>query len=191
MRLRIIVLLALTFTLQACVPAAFVVGATAGGAVVYDNRGMKTIMQDNKTALTAQDKINADPQLNNKQTHISVTTFNGILLLVGQAPTPEQRQRAYEIAMSMKNVKRVYNQITIAQPIPMSTRSHDTWITTKVKTMMLAEPGLRSTQIKVLTEDGVVYLMGVVSHTQGNLAAKVASKASGVKKVVKLFEYTN
>lgn len=176
--------------LSGCLPVAFVAGATAGGAVVYDNRGFKTIASDQKTSMQAESKINADPELKD-QVHIVIATFNRIVLMTGQAPTPELRQKAYEIVSTLPNVKRIYNEVTVSEPTPMSVRSKDTWITTKVKTAMLAEKGLHSTQIKVVTENKVVYLMGYVSRSQANLAALVASKVSGVQKVVKLFEYPN
>lgn len=182
----LIVILASQF-LTGCIPAAFVVGATAGGAIVYDKRTVKTMTQDQEVNLKAITRLNEDPQL--KNTHISVAVFNHIVLLVGQAPAPDQSQRAYDIVSGIPHVKRVYNQITVESPTSASHRAKDTWITTKAKTMMLAEKGLNSTQIKVITENNVVYLMGLVTRNQGNLAALVASKVAGVQKVVKLFEY--
>src|SRR5262249_27678907 len=98
---------------------------------------------------------------------------------------------AYNLVNNIPHIKRIYNEVVITQPTSNMVRSKDTWITTKVVTKMLAEKGLRSTQIKVVTENSVVYLMGLVTHSQGNLAAVVASQVSGVTQVVKLFEYLN
>jgi osmotically-inducible protein OsmY len=189
MKLRLLFLGIFAASLSACVPAALVVGATAGGAIVYDNRSIKTMAKDKESELQADLKLRQDSQL--KTAHIDATTFNQIMLLVGQAPTAEISQRAYDVVSRIPNIKRIYNEITIGQPTSLARRSQDTWITTKVKTKMLAEKGLHSTQIKVVTENGVVYLMGLVTRSQGNLAAEVASRISGVQKVVKLFEYLN
>jgi osmotically-inducible protein OsmY len=88
----------------------------------------------------------------------------------------------------VKNVSRVYNEITVEAPTSSWQRSHDAWITTKIKTEMLAKPGLHSTQIKVITENDVVYLMGVLSERQATIAINVARQVDGVIKVVKVFE---
>lgn len=190
MKTKFLLIIFIAAFLPACIPVAFVAGATAGGAIVYDNRGFKTMAQDKELQIRAQGSIDTDAQLRG-QTHISVSVFNHIMLLVGQAATPELSQHAYDTVSTIPNIKRIYNEITIQPPTSNMTRSRDTWITTKVKTMMLAEKGLKSTQIKVITENGVVYLMGLVTHSQGNLAAQVTSQVSGVQKVVKLFEYQN
>jgi osmotically-inducible protein OsmY len=178
-----------SFGLSACVPVVLVTaGATAGGAIVYDKRSLKTMAEDRDTVSKLLKQINDDPQLKS-QTHITVSMFNDIMLLTGQAQTEELRNRTYQIASGMPNVKLIYNEIAIGAPTSTSTQTHDTWITTKVKSAMLAEKGLRSTQIKVVTENSAVYLMGVTTHKQADLAADVASKGEGVTKVVKIFEY--
>lgn len=189
MKTRLLFIIALCSLLQACIPVAFVAGATAGGAIIYDNRSVKTIAEDKDIEIRAQSAIDIDAQLRGNQSHIIVTVFNHIMLLVGQAPTPELQQHAYDVVNKFPHIKRIYNEITVGVPTSNARRTQDIWITTKAKTLMLAEKGLHSTQIKVLTEDGVIYLMGLVNHTQGNLAAQVASKVSGVTQVVKLFEY--
>lgn len=191
MKSKWLLIISFICVLPGCIPAAFVAGATAGGAVIYDNRSMKTIATDNDTTLKAQNRIDTEAMLGNNQTHISVSTFNHIVLLVGQASTSAERDRANELVSGLPNIKRIYNEITIEQPTSMKTRSDDAWITTKVKSRMLAEKGLHSSQIKVITENGTVYLLGLVTRTQGSKAALVASTVTGVQKVVTLFEYQN
>jgi len=176
-------------TLSGCVPAAFVAGAAASGVIVADNRSFKTMTIDKETTLKAQVKINTDAEL--KSAHIGVAMFNHIALLVGQAQTPEQSQKAYDIVNQQPNIKRIYNEITIGSVTSQEQRAKDVWITTKVRTRMLAEKGLHSAQTKVVTENNIVYLLGLVTHSQGNLAALVASDVAGVQKVVTLFEYLN
>lgn len=189
---RIIILLIMISILSGCavaIPAAFVAGATAGGSLLYDERGIKTMLQDHNAATYAQNWINNDPKLKDKA-HINVDVFNHIALLVGQAPTPDLRQRAYQIVQRTKNISRIYNEVTVSKPTSILRRTDDSWITTKVKSAMLAKKGLNSTQLKVLTEDGIVYLMGVVNQQQALIASNVAKKISGVKEVVKVFQYT-
>jgi len=173
--------------LSGCIPAALVVGATAGGAVIYDKRSMSTIAQDQEAGEKAGQLMNASPELQHG-THIAIATFDHVMLLVGQTSTPEQRDTAYQIASGVKNVSRIYNEITVQPPTSSWQRAHDAWITTKIKTEMLTTSGLHSTEIKVVTENGVVYLMGLLSPRQTELAVNIARRADGVKQVVKVFE---
>ena len=174
--------------LSGCVPAALLVGATAGGAIVYDKRPLKEMNADHRAKQIADYRLEHDRLINSK-CHISVSTYYGIMLLVGQAPTPELKQQAYNLVKNIPNVSRIYNEITIAPPSLVGQRTRDAWITSKARSKMLLQSGLRSTDIKVVTENGVVYLMGRVSHQQANLASNVVRRISGVTKVVKVFEY--
>jgi osmotically-inducible protein OsmY len=187
---KLITIIALTFTLQGCI---FVVGAAAGAAaitVVYDHRTIANTIQDTHIANKIVDKIRAFPPLRD-ESHIVVTVFNGIVLLTGQAPNPLWRQQTEEIAKSVPEVTRVYNQLTIQGPTSTLTRTSDSWITTKIKSQMLATEDLKSSSIKVVTENGVVYLMGSVNRQQADTAVTIARQVSGVQKVVKIFKYTN
>lgn len=184
---KILGLSLLIAALSSCVPAALVIGATVGGAIVYDKRSMKTMVQDRDAAQAAANMISASGELS-QGTHISVAVFNHIMLLVGQTTTEEQRANAYQLASQVKYVSRIYNEITIQKPTSTWRRSKDAWITTKVKTDMVSTSGLHSTQIKVVTENGVVYLMGTVTPEQAELATNVARRVDGVREVVKVFE---
>ena len=186
---RICTLIALALTLQGCF---FVVGAAAGAAavaVVYDHRKMAAIMEDQHIANAVSHKIQSDPNLST-HSHVDVTCFNDVILLTGEAPNPAWREQAETLARSVPGVSRVYNQISIEGPTSSLTRTSDAWISTKVKTEMLATKGLQSSTIKVITQNGVVYLMGIVSHEQGDATAEIARQVSGVRKVVKIFQYT-
>ena len=98
------------------------------------------------------------------------------MLLVGQAQSEELRERAYDDVRVLKGIKRVYNQIEVSPILTTWDQSGDAWITSKVKTAMLAKPGLSSSQIKVVTENKVVYLMGLVTPNQARLATGCRSK---------------
>ena len=120
---------------------------------------------------------------------IVVVSLNGIVLLAGQVPTEALKIKASEVAQSLRRVRRVHNELSIGGPISMVARTNDSWLTSKVKTRLLASETTQGLKIKVLTEDGVVYLMGQISRDQADSATAVASKVYGVQKIVKVFEY--
>jgi len=186
---KLIILLCICIPLSGCVASALVVGATAGGAIVYDKRSFKTMNQDRHATQYAQNYMDHSKALRGRS-HISVATFNHIMLLVGQAQTAKLRNTAFNLASKIKGVQRIYNEITISGSTSMVQRSDDVWLTTKIKSAMLMAKGLHSSQIKVVTESGTVYLMGLVSHAQAKLATNVARRISGVRKVIKVFQYT-
>jgi osmotically-inducible protein OsmY len=175
--------------LSGCIPIILVaVGATAGGAVIYDKRTAEVILQDQEINNKAIGNLNADMKLKDKA-RVSVSTFNHVVLMVGQAQSEALRQYAYEDVSKVPQVKRVYNQVQISPLLTAWDQSKDAWITSKVKTAMMAKPGLSSSQIKVVTENKVVYLMGLVTPGQAKLATETARHVSGVTKVVQVFEY--
>lgn len=187
---KIPVIFALTLSLSGCI---FVAGAAAGAAaiaVVYDHRTIEKTLQDTRIANAVLDEIRHVPALR-YESHIEVTVFNRIVLLSGETPKAAWRQQAEDIAKTVPDVTRVYNQITVQGPTSSLTRTSDSWITTKIKAQMLATEDLKSSSIKVLTENGVVFLMGSVSHQQAEIAVDIARQVSGVQKVVKIFQYTN
>lgn len=177
-------------SLTACVPTAIVTGATAGGAVIYNKRSIKTMFKDQQISSRIESSIRQNPDLK-KQTNINATTCNGITLLTGEARTAPARNDAVKLANKVKGVRILYNEIIIGKLAGFRSRARSSLLTSQVKAALLAKPGVRSTQIKVTSARHTVYLMGIVSHTQAALAAKVASRVSGVNKVVKVFEYDN
>lgn len=120
---------------------------------------------------------------------IVAVSYNGVILLTGQTPRAELKTLAGQAASKVQQVKKVHNELQIGNPIPVMTRSNDTWLTTKVKSKMVGTSDVPSTRIKVVTENGVVYLMGLVTRAEANNATKVVQSVAGVQKVVRLFEY--
>lgn len=182
-------IIALSLSLQGCF---FAVGAAAGAAGVagiYDHRKVEQIAADQRIGHSIDQTIRSDPK--QASSHIDVTSFNNVVLLTGQTISPTLRQDAERIAKDTANVKKVYNEIAIKGPTSSLTRTSDTWITTKIKTQMLATEGLKSGSLKVLTENGNVYLMGIVSRDQADIAVEIARQVDGVQRVVKVFQYTN
>ncbi|MGB5260960.1 MAG: division/outer membrane stress-associated lipid-binding lipoprotein [Gammaproteobacteria bacterium] len=176
--------------LQGCAPVV-VGGAAATTGAVHDRRTVGTYVDDEGIEIKASIAILEDRELS-KQTHINIISVNGVVLMVGQAPTESLRQQAQSIVAGIEKVRHVHNEIVIAAPISLTARSNDTWITTKVKTSLFNIKGLPDydpTRTKVVTEDGVVYLMGLLYRNEADAASEQARQVGGVKKVVKLFEY--
>ena len=179
---------ALALGLSGCVPAALIIGATAGGAVLYDKRTVKGMMHDHKATRRLQLTLSQDPELK-KRAKIHVSVYNGIALIVGQVESQELKMRASEDARQIPGIKRIYNELQVTGDIGKIHGVNDAWILSKVKVEMMAKSGLQSSNMSVVVNDGTVYLLGSVSHKQANLAADVARRVAGVKKVVKVFEY--
>jgi osmotically-inducible protein OsmY len=189
-QILIIFLSSLLLSLSGCI---FVAGAVAGAAaiaVVYDHRTLQRAYDDSQLTNKISEKLNAISALRD-ESHIEVAVFNQIVLLIGETPHSSWRQQAEEIARTIVPSARIYNQIKLQRPTSSLTRTSDAWITTKIKSQMLATQDLKSGSIKVLTENGVVYLMGVVNRDQAAGAVDIARQVSGVQKVVKVFQYKN
>lgn len=186
-------LLTIVFTatiLYGCAAAA-VGGAATGGAAVHSRRTVGTFVDDEGIELKARLAVLEDKQLNS-QIHINIISYNGVALMVGQAPTESLSQQAQTIVAGIEKVRLVHNEMTIAAPNSYMTRTSDSLITAKVKTSLFGVrdvEGFDPTRVKVVTEDGVVYLMGLLHRREADAAAERTSQVSGVEKVVKLFEY--
>lgn len=185
MKNKAIALVLLSTLLTSCI--AVVVAGAAGGMVVYDRRSVVVMESDARIFYKARTTIVSDPRF--RDARIVVTSFNEVVLLTGQTPSGALRQLAESMARKVPNVKRVYNEITVQAPITFAQRSQDTWITSQVRAQMLTQKGLESGSIRVVTENSIVYLMGIVSREQAELAVSVARQVSGVTKVVKVFQY--
>ncbi len=164
-------------------------GAVSTAAITSDPRTTGTIVDDHQIESKTKQFFDADGLLS-QQAHIVVTCFNGIVLLAGQTPTDEMRTRAEDYVKRVSKVRNIHNEITIEPPTPTFQRTNDGLITTKVKGKLFAVKDLNSGMVKVVTENGVVYLMGVIDKATGDAVAEVVAGLSGVQKVVKLFEPT-
>lgn len=165
--------------------AAVVTGAVAG--MVYDRRGIITMEADARLFHLIHKAIVTNRQFSDSR--VLVTSFNRVVLLVGQTPTASLRDLAEKIARTTPGVYRVYNELSVGYPIPLTERSKDSWITSQVRSRLLAKKGLESGSIRIVTENKVVYLMGIVNDQQAALAVDAARRVNGVSKVVKIFQY--
>ena len=131
------------------------------------------------------------PDLTGPTSHTVVTAYNGVILLAGQTPRADLKEKAAQVANGVQGVKKLHNELQVLQPTSALARSNDALITSKIKTLMLADSKVPSAKVKVVTENGIVYLMGLVTRAEGAAATNVASGASGVQKIVTLYQYTN
>lgn len=185
MKLRSLYLLLISALLSSCV--AVVVAGAAAGMIVYDKRNVASLERDTRIFHVVHKSLVTDPRF--RDSRIIVVSFNQVVLLLGQTPAASLRVIAEKTAQNTPGVRRVYDEISIAYPISMSRRTKDTLITGQVRSLMLNKKGLESGSIRIVTENAVVYLMGIVTQEQANLAVDVARQTKGVRKVVKVFQY--
>lgn len=185
MKLRTLVLASVcAATLSGCV--ALVAGGAATGALVAsDRRSSGTYVDDQAIELKAARQV-ADKL---PSSHVNLTSYNRTVLLSGEAASDAARASAEMIARSQPNVQRVYNYLVVAPVSGITERSNDTWLTSKVRARLLDGKGYPPNAIKVVSERGVVYMLGLVTRAEGEAAARVASETSGVQQVVTLYEY--
>ena len=165
-------------------------GAATGASVAHDRRTAGTMVEDQAIEFKAIDALSKDPAFDNA--HINVTSYNMAVLLSGEVRTPELRRRAAQIVKRIDKVSKVYNELAVAPASSLASRGTDTWITTKVKTSLFQVDGFPDfdpTRVKVVTERGIVYLMGLLRPREAEAVTSTVRRVGGVQKVVKLFEY--
>ncbi|PIJ52031.1 osmotically-inducible protein OsmY [Erwinia sp. OLTSP20] len=173
--------------LQGC--AAVVIGSAAVATkTATDPRTMGTQVDDGTLELRVNNALAKDKQIKN-DAHINVTAYQGKVLLTGQAPDTALASRAKQIAMGVEGTTEVYNEIRQGEKASLGTMSSDTWISTKVRSQLLTSDLVKVSDVKVTTENGEVFLMGLVTQQAGQAAAEIASKVSGVKHVTTAFTY--
>lgn len=175
--------------LTGCVPM-FTIGTAAGTGtyISEDRRTSGMFIEDEGIELKSGRRIH---QQFGDKVHINVTSYNRMVLLTGEVPTDAIKADIEKLIMSVDNVRRIFNEIAVADNTSLTSRSNDTLITSKVKGRFLAERKFQINHVKIVTENEVVYLLGVVTRQEADNAAQIASSTSGVKKVVKVFEYLN
>ncbi|MEH6578791.1 MAG: BON domain-containing protein [Amphritea sp.] len=124
-----------------------------------------------------------------RNSHISVISFNGVALITGQVATENSRREAEQVVSQVRKIRRIHNELTITSPTSSLTRASDTWITAKIKANMLGSDNVNATRIKVVTENGVVYLMGLVTQQEADNAVNLVRGVNGIQKIIKIFEY--
>ena len=183
---KLAAVISLTLLLQACA-AAVVAGGASAVTSASDRRTLGSQIDDSSIVVKAERALEANKTLD-EQAHINVNSYNGILLLTGQAPNQDMVDTASQLVQGIQGIKDVQNQIRVGNPISFTTRSRDSWITTRVKSLLVADKEISALNIKVITESGEVFLMGLVSSTEADKAVEIARHVNGVSRVIKAFE---
>ncbi len=144
--------------------------------------------QDQDISRTANNNIYQQIKINSPS-NIGVATYHGNVLITGQIPTAELKNQVTTVVSSIDGVKKVYNFLEVAPPASAGTHLTDSWITTKIKSEFIANKQIVPSDIKVVTEDGVVFLMGNVTASMGAAAIKIAKSTDNVREVVEIFQY--
>ena len=186
--------LALGTLLGGCTTTAILAttGAAGAGTVAVDQRTFGTMVEDEGIEWKVRGAVNNAGLKEDDRNNVKVTSFNRVVLLTGQVPDEEAKRRAAEVAGQVHQVRGVHNELVLRAPTALSRRSLDAAVTGNVKVAMAASSDLEpflNLNIKVVTEDAVVYLMGLVTREQAEAATSVARSVAGVRQIVRLFEY--
>lgn len=171
--------------LQGCFPLV-AGGVGAGAAMVADRRTSGAYVEDEgiewRTSSALRDRLG-------DAVHVNVTSFNRNVLLTGEAPSEAHRAEAERVASGIANVKGIVNEIQVAGTSSLTSRGNDSLITSKVKARFVDSAQFSANHIKVVTEAGTVFLLGIVTRREADAATEVARRTDGVRKVVRVFEY--
>jgi len=173
--------------MTACVPVMVSAALVTGVNVVTDRRSLARNFNDNTLELALRFEVRNDEEL--KDNNVSVTAINGIVLLTGEVATDALRRKAGDIARNHKKTLTVVNELQLAGTTSLTSRANDTFITSKVKTNILASEDVPVNAVKVVTEGGKVYLLGLVTRDEADAAVEAAQKAGGATHIIKVFEY--
>ncbi len=179
--------LAAAIVLSGCFGAVVAGGAATGVALVASDRRVPDVMLgDERIEQTASERLS---QRFGDKAHVNVTSYDLNVLLTGEVPDEAAKGEAERIAAQVERVKGVVNELQIAGPSSFASRGNDTYLTGRVKAAFVAAQKFSPNHVKVVTEAGVVYLLGLVSHGEADDATEIARTIGGVRKVVRVFEY--
>jgi len=166
--------------------AAVVGGAAAGGYLVGEDRRTAAVLADDEgIELRAANRVSEKYP----SAHVNATSYNRMVLLTGEAPTAEAKADIEKITREVPNVRGTVNELTVAPATTLSSRANDSYITSKVKARFVDNGVFNPIHVKVVTEDGIVYLLGIVKKPEADRATEIARTTSGVRRVVRVFEY--
>ncbi|MCX7193226.1 MAG: BON domain-containing protein [Proteobacteria bacterium] len=184
---NILFILIFSASLQGCFPV-IAAGAGAGALMVQDRRTSGAYVEDEAIEAKSFDRIGKQFK---DTAHVNVTSYNRNVLITGEAPDETARTQIERIVANIQNVGKIHNELIVAGMSSLTSRSNDTLITSNVKLRFVGDKRFSANSIKVVTEKGTVYLMGIVNHAEADAAGAVASGSQGVSRVVELFEYVD
>jgi osmotically-inducible protein OsmY len=183
-RVALLAVLVSATLLSACTPLLLTGAAVGGVMVATDRRSSGAQLEDQSIELKAQSRVG---QLGS-QGHISVVSYNRTALITGQVPTEAERVAVEQAVAGIENVRAVINELAVGANTSLTQRSSDTVISSRIKASFIDAPDLQSNALKVTTEAGVVFLMGIVTEREAGRATDLARSVDGVRKVVRVFE---
>ena len=183
-RVALLAVLVSATLLSACTPLLLTGAAVGGVMVATDRRSSGAQLEDQSIELKAQSRVG---QLGS-QGHISVVSYNRTALITGQVPTEAERGAVEQAVAGIENVRAVINELAVGANTSLTQRSSDTVISSRIKASFIDAPDLQSNALKVTTEAGVVFLMGIVTEREAGRATDLARSVDGVRKVVRVFE---
>lgn len=172
--------------LSGCAVALFAGAASTTAVVASDRRDVKTQLADLEIEREINKWIAESPSLA-EHTHIKVVSHNKNVLLIGQAPSDLLRDKVANLASTHKELVDLYNEIRVGKTTSAAQRTKDSWLTTKIKTRMLADKELDGQQVKIMTENGEVFLMGMLTPHEKKIAITIARNMDGVNRVIEIF----
>jgi osmotically-inducible protein OsmY len=188
--LRLGTLLALLSLLSACAAPLFIAGGAAAGVMVAkDHRSAEVMLNDERIEVSTQERITEDAELL-AGSHVNITSYNGVVLISGEVVLPMYKAQIEKMVREEKGVREVRNELRIAQASSSESRRNDTVLTSRVLSRLFDTANIDSTNVKVISENATVYLMGMLSRAEAERVVQVARHTPGVARVVKVFEYT-
>lgn len=182
----VVIIAALAPFLQSCIPLIIGAGVGAGVMMAEDRRSSGTVLEDQTIVIKAGNRIT---EKYGEQVNINVTSFNRFVLLSGQAPTDEIKQDVSVLVLEVPNVRNIQNEIVVAGISSKTSRASDALLTSRVKGRLAQNKEVSANNVKVVSENGTVFLMGLVTRAEAETASQTAATTSGAQRVVKVFEY--
>ena len=183
---RLVLLAILCLSTPACVPVLIGAGGAAAVTSLEDRRSTGTQIDDESIEIRASNRVN---DRFGDRVHVNVTSYNRIALITGEVPDERAREEAEKIVLAVPNVRGATNDLQVAGVSSLGSRANDSYLTTKVRGRLLDTKRISPVHVKVVSEAGVVYLMGIVTEAEADEAVEIARTTGGVRKVVKVFEY--
>jgi osmotically-inducible protein OsmY len=186
-RLIPLVLVALALSLAGCTT---VTGVTHQGTIDehYGKRTLGAQVEDqNIETKIAHNLRRTDARLGDAR--INVDSYNAVVLLTGQVPSQELKEKATEVARGVRNVRDVHNELSVAANLPASQRLSDTWLNTRIRTTLAANESIETSRLRFITENASVYVMGIVTQAEADRIVDAISEIGGVQRIVKVFDY--
>jgi osmotically-inducible protein OsmY len=185
-RRAVVLALAAACLASGCAPLVVGTAAVGGTAVALDRRHTDVQLTDERLEWTVSRRIIDKVK---DKAYIGVTSYNQQVLLTGQASTEELKKEAEAATAALPEVKAVVNEVQVGPTASFASRANDTYLTSAVKSRFVGDQKFNPVHVKVVTEAGVVYLMGIVTRKEADEASHIARHVSGVKRVVRIFEY--